>query len=75
MPYIIETRKVSVAKWYNPFTWGKFRMEWRREWDMDGLIHSDEERRLFIQDQLKWQWKQTTPPIRLTFNKNTLNEK
>jgi hypothetical protein len=29
MPYAIELRRVSLAKWYNPFSWGKYKVEWR----------------------------------------------
>jgi hypothetical protein len=47
--YDIETRKVSDAVWWNPFTWGKSHQEQRRVWDMFGRVRPCE-LKLFIHD-------------------------
>jgi len=57
MPRQLETRKVSISKWYKPWSWGKFVMEWRYIWRGESIFDETKE---FV---TVTEWKQTAPPV------------
>ena len=48
--YTVETKNVSDAKWWNPFTWLESHVEFRRVWD-ENIQMSDMELEIWREDK------------------------